>query len=368
MKTVDALGGMLTAPVATLRRIAAEGANPVAPIALLLVSIVFIEAKTLQRLAFLVVDGGTVILKRFPDVFVDDLRTDAALLVGTCAVVAVLARVLTQGAVSPLRAAQAAAYLTVPLVVLMCIGGFLDGLGLPLWWLPHLAVDSMAVVVGREVSTVRFLVKCAVAYAIPLGLALTLVLGWRKQTAPSSTTRLRAGGAALALAFVLLLVGAGVTTAKYSERIRPTLPGDKLPDVTLHRLDEFGPSSDKVKLSMFEGKVLVVDFWASWCAPCRRSMPELSKIYADHKDEGLMVLGIDREPENPKAARKALAEIKPAFDCAIDDRGYGERMGLTTLPTSYIVDKHGVVRHMHLGYTDSDVVEGEIKALLAEAN
>ena len=373
MKAADALAGMIAAPVTTSQRIAREGANPFVPLGLLVLAVALVEAKTLQRYLFLVSTAGAVMGRRIWEVFVSDLQTHAAVLAGTVVVVATLSQVLAKGSVRLVHATDAAVYLLVPLLALVCVGGFLDGVGLSLWWLPHFAVDALAaVMVGREVSWFRFAVKCAVSYGPSLVLALLLVRSFMHKgprdgpAAATSSTRTRMGLAVLALCFAALAAGAVTTTVRYADKIRPLLAGDALPDITLHRLDEFGVAKEKVKLSMFEGKVLVLDFWASWCSPCRRSMPELSKIYDDHKDAGLVVLGVNREPESPSSARKALAEIKPSFDCVIDDRMYGERLGLTTLPTSYIVDKRGVVRHMHLGYTEADVVEGEIKALLAE--
>jgi thiol-disulfide isomerase/thioredoxin len=369
VNVVDAVAGMFTSPVRTLRAIARDGANVIAPIGFLLLAVVLVEAKQLQRFLLLLSDGGMVIVHRIrDDILVADLRTHGALIVGAAVVAALLAQVLSKGKVKPQRAAIASLYLVVPLSALMCLGAFCDGVGLGAWWMPHYPVDSMVVVVGREVSWLRFVVKCVVTYAIPLGIGLTLVPWLRTpvDVAALSGTRRRIGVVVALVVVALGATGAVVSSIKYHDRIKPITPGDALPDAAMHRLDEFGVQKEKVKPSMFVGHVLVLDFWASWCAPCRRSMPELSKIYDEHKQDGLVVLGINREPEDPVAARKALKEIEPSFDCAIDERGYGERLGLTSLPTSYIVDKHGVVRHLHLGYTEPDVVEAEIKALLAE--
>jgi thiol-disulfide isomerase/thioredoxin len=224
----------------------------------------------------------------------------------------------------------------------------------------------MAVVVGRQVSMFRFVVKCATSYGLPLAYALALVATWKRPLQAVPLKRLRIGAAAVVGAFVLLLAGAVTSSVKYADRIRPTTPGDALPDTKLHRLDEYGKSKEAVHLASFQGRVLILDFWASWCAPCRRSMPELSQLQTELKDRGLVVLGVNREPEDVKAASKAVADIKPAFDCVVDDRFYGDKLGLTTLPTSFIVDKKGVVRFLHLGYTDLPIVKAEVEALLAE--
>lgn len=368
-------GGMIGAPVRTLRAIAAEGGSPAVPLALLVVVTMLLELKVLGRLALLLDDGGAVILRRIRDALVDPLKTDALLLALTCLAVAVLARVLSKGRVPPGQAAIAAAWLLVPLVVLKAIGGALQAFQVDLWWLPHHAVDSWVVLVDRKVSWARFALKCGTAYALPLALAVSLVASFRTRAAgaareaPATTTsNVRAWvGFGVVLAVLLTLTGGAVWSAvRLADRIRPTVTGDVLPDATLRRLDEFGVQREKLKISTLLGKVVVLDFWASWCAPCRRSMPELSALHDDLKTRGLVVIGINREPTDPQAARQAMAQIRPAFDCVIDERGYGDRLGLTTLPTSYIVDKKGVVRHLHLGYTEPEVLRTEIEALLDE--
>lgn len=167
-------------------------------------------------------------------------------------------------------------------------------------------------------------------------------------------------------AFAALLVASTVSAVQASDRIRPLQGGDALPEAALRKLDENGVSKQKVKLSSFRGKVLVLDFWASWCTPCKRSMPELSQIQDELGPRGLVILGINREPSSPQDAAAAWGRIDPSFDGVIDERGFGDRIGLTTLPTSYLVDKKGVVRHLHLGYTEPAIVRAEIEALLAE--
>lgn len=371
-------GGMLGDPVHTLRTIAAEGGSPAVPLALLVVVTMLLELKVLGRLTLLLDDGGTVILRRIRDALLDPLKTDALLLALTCLAVAVLARVLSKGRVPPGQAAVAAAWLLVPLVVLKALGGGLQAFQVDLWWLPHHAVDSWVVLVDRKVSWARFALKCGTAYGLPLALAVSLVASFRTRAAgeereapdaPEATTsNVRAWvGFGVVLAVLLGLTGGAVWSAvRLADRIRPTVTGDVLPDATLRRLDEFGVQREKLKISTLLGKVVVLDFWASWCAPCRRSMPELSALHDELKTRGLVVVGINREPTDPQAARQAMAQIRPAFDCVIDERGYGDRLGLTTLPTSYIVDRKGVVRHLHLGYTEPAVLRAEIEALLNE--
>ena len=181
-----------------------------------------------------------------------------------------------------------------------------------------------------------------------------------------SGLRARLGLGIVALVLVGFTAFTVVDVVRHADRIRPVLPGDTLPEIALRELTVDGVSKKKIALQSFTGQVLVLDFWASWCNPCRRSMPELSVIYDELKDKGLVVLGVNREPQDPKAAAKALRDIAPHFQSVIDDRFFGERLGLTTLPTSYVLDRKGIVRHFHMGYVEPAQIRGEIETLLSE--
>lgn len=372
------VGGMVVAPIATLRSLAARESRALwPPLALYLLALAGAEAKVLLRLGYLFTEGGGVILRRLRDALWEPARTDLVVAAVAAGVLALLARLLSKGRVRPLAAADLAAWLLIPLVLLKALGAALAGFGLELWWLPHHAVDSGVIFVERHVSWSRFLVKCAVAY----GPSLVLALAWAAtlpriaaaesagapaETPALATWRRRLGVGTVALVMVALLVGTSVGVSRLLSRIRPLLPGDEVPEMALRRLDELGVDSRRIKLESLRGKVVVLDFWASWCTPCRRSIPELSALSTEWRDRGLVVIGVNREPEAPDRAKGALKELKPSFDSVLDDRNYGERLGLTTLPTSFVLDKKGVLRHLHLGYTEIDVLRSEVEALLAE--
>lgn len=366
------LVGMVSAPVFTLRDLAARARPPLwPPLVVWLAVLLLLQAKLMVRFAYLVSDGGSVMLRRAREALWEPARTDLLVLVVTVAVVALLARVLAKGRVAPMAAAAAALWLLVPLLALKSLGGALAGFGLEQWWLPHSAVDSLAaIVVERRISWVRFAIKCLVAYGLPLG----IVLAWlrtftRDDGAPPaepSMTRRRVGVGVAALCSVALVAGSVTGVLTHLSRIRPVLPGDEAPPMALRRIDELGVDDKRIKLERLRGKVVVLDFWASWCNPCRKSIPELSALSLELKERGLVVVGVNREPEAPGRARAALAELKPSFDNVLDDRNFGDRLGLTTLPTSYVLDRQGVVRHLHIGYTEIAVLRAEVEALLAE--
>jgi cytochrome c biogenesis protein CcmG/thiol:disulfide interchange protein DsbE len=118
-----------------------------------------------------------------------------------------------------------------------------------------------------------------------------------------------------------------------------------------------------------KGKVLVLDFWATWCAPCKASFPKVDAIYKKHASQGLEVVAIN-EDEDPGKVPPFLAEVKPSFTIAYDNNGKGaEAFGVETMPSSFVIDRRGVVRYAHSGYhpDDAATIESEIEELLAEA-
>ena len=118
-----------------------------------------------------------------------------------------------------------------------------------------------------------------------------------------------------------------------------------------------------------KGKVLILDFWATWCAPCKASFPKVDAIYQKHSAKGLEVVAINEDEEQGKVPG-FLAEVKPTFTIAYDNAGKSaEAFGVETMPSSFLIDRRGVVRDAHSGYhpDDAATIEAEVEELLAEA-
>jgi thiol-disulfide isomerase/thioredoxin len=123
------------------------------------------------------------------------------------------------------------------------------------------------------------------------------------------------------------------------------------------------------KLPETKGRVVLVDFWASWCAPCKASFPAYSRLQAAFADRGLVVLAIGVD-ESPSAYGAFVARMKPVFTTLYDSR---QRMvslvQVPTMPTSYLLDRSGKVRFMHSGFHGEQTereIRKEIEALLDE--
>ena len=135
------------------------------------------------------------------------------------------------------------------------------------------------------------------------------------------------------------------------------------PDVALRSAD-----GTAVQLADYKGKVLLVDFWASWCVPCKTSFPALDAIYREYQPRGLEVLAVNLDEERRKA--DAFLSAHPhRMTVLFDPRGTAPvAFGVKGMPTSFVIDKSGTIRFTHMGYSgDVDVrYRQEITQLLSE--
>lgn len=140
--------------------------------------------------------------------------------------------------------------------------------------------------------------------------------------------------------------------------------GQAAPQFTLPTLQ----TEQATTLQQFAGKVVYLDFWASWCAPCRTSFPLLNKLHEKLKAQGFMVLAVNLD-EDKANAEKFLKEIPVSFSVLRDaDGSWSDKYGVESMPTSYIIDKQGVVQNIHRGFASDDIkeLEAKITALLAK--
>lgn len=140
-------------------------------------------------------------------------------------------------------------------------------------------------------------------------------------------------------------------------------PGAAAPDFTLPALQEGQPS---VSLKSLGGSVVVIDFWASWCAPCAKTLPRLSGLRAGHP--GLAVLAVTIDEDRGKAV-DFLHKRNYALTYLHDSkRKVAEAYDPGGMPSIMVIDRKGVLRYRHDGYTEADMkaIEAEIASLLGE--
>ena len=132
------------------------------------------------------------------------------------------------------------------------------------------------------------------------------------------------------------------------------------PDFTLPKL-----GSGEFTLSSLKEKVIIVDFWATRCPPCREEIPNFIKLYKKYKDEGLEIVGICLEREGavePFAEENEINYILVFADQKVTQQ-YG---GIQYIPTTFIIDRQGNIAEKYVGYTSKEVFEKKIKELLGK--
>jgi thiol-disulfide isomerase/thioredoxin len=149
----------------------------------------------------------------------------------------------------------------------------------------------------------------------------------------------------IALATLLLSACSGVTSAAGS---RPTIVkiGDLAPEIDLKSM-----TGDQIVLSKLQGRPVVVNFWATWCGPCREEFPALVRMFKQYQDQGLVVVGVNFQDDNSDAG--VLTFMRNTLVNFPIVRDIGERLGreyrVDGLPTSYFIDKSGIVRDIVVG-------------------
>ena len=161
--------------------------------------------------------------------------------------------------------------------------------------------------------------------------------------------------AAAVFASLLLLSCKDGATASNSVAAKPPAPGTKV-DFQLPSVDgrKLGPQS-------FPGQVVVVDFWATWCLPCRLQAQILEPIYRDYKGRGVQFLATD-VGETPDEVKKFLKEKPFPYPVLLDsDQETASKLGVFALPTLLVVDKKGKVTYLQSGIADGDTLRQLIK-------
>jgi thiol-disulfide isomerase/thioredoxin len=140
-------------------------------------------------------------------------------------------------------------------------------------------------------------------------------------------------------------------------------PLTRAPDIALTALD-----GGRVPLASFSGHVVLVDFWASWCPPCRTSFPALDGLYRELHGRGLEVLAVNVD-ERARDAHAFLVDHPRVMPVFLDPKGEAAAaFRLEAMPTSFLIDRAGRIRYTHTGYTAAvaDAYRREIAVLLEE--
>lgn len=133
------------------------------------------------------------------------------------------------------------------------------------------------------------------------------------------------------------------------------------PDFTLQDL-----SGQQVILSRYHGKVVLLDFWATWCGPCRQEVPHFIGFQKKYHPQGLQIIGVSMD-DGPEPVHAFYEEFKMNYPVAMGTAQVGEQYGgILGLPVAFLIDRNGRISSKHIGETDIAVLEKEIVALLGQ--
>jgi peroxiredoxin len=134
---------------------------------------------------------------------------------------------------------------------------------------------------------------------------------------------------------------------------------------------DFAAKSDtgrNVRLSELRGQVVLINFWASWCSPCRQELPLLNKIYAQYHSAGFMLLAVNVD-DNRKDAESMLKRLALRYPTLFDsNKSVAKLYGVDTMPATLVIDRDGRVRYVHRGYYEGyeRKYEQQVRELLKE--
>jgi peroxiredoxin len=135
--------------------------------------------------------------------------------------------------------------------------------------------------------------------------------------------------------------------------------GGPAPDFTLEDLD-----GRSVRLSDHRGQVVLINFWATWCLPCKTGMPEIESVYRTHRERGFAVLAVDMQ-EHAGLVRPFMAELGLTFPALLDlDGAVTRAYRVRGLPASFLVDRQGTVRYLKIGPLTVATLEEQLRKLL----
>ncbi|MEE9342848.1 MAG: TlpA disulfide reductase family protein [Gammaproteobacteria bacterium] len=135
------------------------------------------------------------------------------------------------------------------------------------------------------------------------------------------------------------------------------------PDFTLK-----SNGGNNIKLSELRGEVVMINFWATWCGPCRQEMPVLESLYQEYQDLGFTILGVNVEEDSSKAAAM-MKDLKINFPILFDTSSKASKLyDVSSMPSTVLVDRDGNIRYVHRGYKSGyeDKYQVQIRELIRE--
>lgn len=165
----------------------------------------------------------------------------------------------------------------------------------------------------------------------------------------------------ITFSFFLFLVSFNITPANAAQN---GIIGKPAPSFTLLDLN-----GNKASLSDYKGKVVILDFWATWCPPCIKEIPHFIDLYKEYNNQGLAILGVSLDHQGIGIVKAFNQKYKINYPILMADNQVVQAYGnISGIPTTFVIDQAGKIRRMYVGYRDKAVFEADIKALLPGVN
>jgi len=166
------------------------------------------------------------------------------------------------------------------------------------------------------------------------------------------------------IAIILALLIISPLSGQAASTETGTVPGKYAPTFELNDI-----TGKKVSFTEYKGKVILLNFWATYCVPCRKEMPSMERLYNELKDKGFVVVAISIDPLE-KSVRSFVKKSKITFPILMDKEKevYFDYYAVFTLPTSFLIDKNGVIVEKYFGEQewDSAKFKGKVLRLLGK--
>lgn len=165
----------------------------------------------------------------------------------------------------------------------------------------------------------------------------------------------------IAIAVLLILGGYALYQSVLNKPVTTGIEvGNAAPDFELQLLN-----GEKVKLSSFQGKKVILNFWASWCGPCQAEMPEMQEFHDTYGDETvILAVNMTTTEKNLDVVKNYVKEKGLTFPVLLDEtNNVSTSYQVYSIPTSYYIDAEGIIRHKYIGAMSLDMMKSETKKM-----
>ena len=160
---------------------------------------------------------------------------------------------------------------------------------------------------------------------------------------------------------MFVLFAAMLAAAALAGCSAPAKPASDVPQFSLTSLE-----GKTVAMKDLANKVVIIDFWATWCGPCREEIPHLNELYSELKSKGLEIVGISMDSDGTDSVKDFVREFRMQYPVVMGDEKLAESFGgLIGLPTTFIIDRSGKIAKKYIGLPPADDMTKIVKDLVA---